>query len=223
MSLKEKISFRILLVRNADTKKLLGFSTFYWVRHNMLYNEFDDSSITNYIRQNVKGRIILISGICVLNNEEELLEMLLNETLSVSLNRDYNYAIYSNFLEKQVNDPLSEQLILHGFLNTGLTYNKKSIFMVDMNSTSTLNFDLESILKPPYNTDYRVIDAIKSTRKNLKAAISSLYPGQLLLTYNRDTTYSKLIQKICDLNGVSIHQGEKGLLPHLCAFPLDLF
>ena len=219
MSLKDKVSFRILLVRNADSKKLLGFSSFYWVRQNMLYEEFYDSNITNYIRQNVKGRTVLISGIIALNNEEELLEMVLNETLSIALNRDYNYAIYTNFLEKIINLPLEEQLILHGFLNTGLTYDNKSIFMVDMNSTSTLNFDLENILKAPYNTDHRVKHAIKSTRKGLKAAISNLYPGELLLSYNRDTTYSKLIQKICDTNEVSIYQKEKRVLGPLMCVP----
>lgn len=216
-SLRQKLSYRVLLVRDVKERKLLGFSIFYWVRHNMLYEEFEDSTITDYIRTNVKGRTVLISGIVALNNDEELLEIVLNETLSVCLNRDYNYAIYYNNLTKKVNHKLEKQIILQGFLNTNLTYNESLIFMVDMNSPSSLNYDLENMLKPPYNTNIKIKDAIRETRKNLKRVISGLYPGELLLTNNRDTTYSKLIQKICDVNGVNIYQKENRILgPSMC-------
>lgn len=212
-----KLNYRILLARDSDTKKLLGFSTFYWLRQDMLYDEFQDSNITDYIRRNTKGRIVLISGICVQNNDEKLIEIVLNETLSVAINRDYNYSLYNNILSKDRNPKLEEQLLLQGFLMTDFTCNDSPLFMVDMNNPMTLNLDLENMLKPPYITDIKVLETIKSTRNELKRVLSNLYPGELLLTYNRDMTYSKLIQKICDTNEVSIIQSStRELGPNMC-------
>ena len=64
-----------------------------------------------------------------------------------------------------------------------------------MNNPITLNLDLENMLKPPYSTNLKVLETIRDTRIRLKEALVNLYPGELLLTYNRDMTYSKLIQK----------------------------
>ena len=86
-----------------------------------------------------------------------------------------------------------------------------------MNNPITLNQDLENLLKPPYDKDSKVKDIIDETRRELKKAISSLYPGQLLLSFNRDMIYSKLIQKICDTNRSIYHYKEKkNLGPNMC-------
>jgi len=216
-SLSKKLSYRILFVRNADNNELLGFSTFYWVRQHMLYEEFKDTSITDFIRRNVKGRTLLISGIVALNNNEHLIEIILNETLSLAINRDYNYSLYNNKLLVERNPDVEDQFVLQGFQRTDYVYNDNPLFMVDMNTPMTLNLDIENMLKPPYSNDPRILNVINRTRKKLKAAISKLYPGELLLTYNKDMIYSKLIQKICEANEVSIIQGEKRVLgPHMC-------
>lgn len=216
-SLRNKLSYRILLVREANSHELLGFSTFYWIRQSILYDEFNNSSITEYIRQSVKGRIVLISGVCVKNNSDYLIETVLNETLSVAINRDYNYAIYNNSLTKEINPKVEKQLLLQGFAMTDFIYNNSPIFMVNMNNPITLNLDLENMLKPPYSTNLKVLETIRDTRIRLKEALVNLYPGELLLTYNRDMTYSKLIQKICDTNGVSIIQSSRRILgPNMC-------
>lgn len=215
--LSKKLNYRVLLARDSDTKRLLGFSTFYWIRQDMLFDEFQDSNITDYIRRNTKGRTVLISGICVQNNADELIEIVLNETLSVAINRDYNYSLYNNLLTKERNHRLEEQLLLQGFIATEFLYNDKPLFMVDMNNPMTLNLDLENMLKPPYSTDFKILETIQDTRNKLKTALSNLYPGELLLTYNRDMVYSKLIQKICDTNGVDIIQSStKDLGPNMC-------
>ncbi len=216
-SLRKKLNYRILLVRDSVTNNLLGFSSFYWVRQNMLYDEFHDSNITDYIRKNAKGRIILISGICVQNDDEYLVEIVLNETLSLAITRDYNYALFNNSLLKNKISEVERQLLLQGFLMTDFVYNENSLFIVDMNNPMTLNLDLENMLKPPYSTDTKILETIRNTRNKLKEALSALYPGELLLTYNRDMTYSKLIQKICDANEVSIIPSPiKEFGPNMC-------
>lgn len=216
-SLRNKRNYKLLIIRDSDTKKVLGFSSFYWIRQNSLYGEFKDPNISEYIRGNVKGRIILISGIYAKENNEYLIEIILNEVLSSSIVRDYNVAIYNNSIGHNKNLLVENHLLLQGFIKTELTHNDNPLFLVDMNNPSTLNLDLISMIKPPYNTDIKILEAIRNTRNKLKSHISSLYPGELLLTYNKNMIYSKLIQNICDANGVSIYQStKKNLGPNMC-------
>lgn len=216
-SLVNKLNYRVLLVRDWETNNLLGFSTFYWIRQNMLFDEFHNTSITDYIRHNAKGRLVHLSGICAENNQKKIIEIILNETLSVSINRDYNYATYNNQLMIERNILVEEQLKLQGFYDTGHVYNNNPIYLVDMNNPMTLNLDLENMLKQPYDTNTKVLEVIDIARDKLKLSLSLLYPGELLLTYNRDMIYSKLIQKICDANGVSIIQSSnRELGPNMC-------
>lgn len=211
-SSKRKSNCKILLVRDAISKILLGFSSFYYLKSNMLYDEFTDTEITEYIRKTAKGKVLLISGISVLDNTEELIEIVLNETLSFAINKDYNYTLYNDSLSKNRNVKIEDQLLLQGFLKTKFVYNSTPIFMVDMNNPSTLNLDLENMLKPPYNNHPEIQSAIKDTRNRLKSVISNLYPGELLLSYTRDMTYSKLIQKICDVNEVNVIEMDRKLI-----------
>lgn len=211
-SLVKKPSYRVLIIRDWASNNILGFSSFYWLRQNELFEEFEDTAITNFIRQNAKGRIALISGIHVRDNDEQLIEIILNETLSLAITRDYNYALYKDSLINDRNTKIEGQLKLQGFREMDFINSRPPIFLVDMNNPMTLNLDLENMLKPPYNTDVEILTAIRNTRERLKATISNLYPGELLLTYNKDMTHSKLIQKICDTNNVSIVHSPKGSL-----------
>ena len=114
-SLSKSLVIEYCLLGNADNNELLGFSTFYWVRQHMLYEEFKDTSITDFIRRNVKGRTLLISGIVALNNNEHLIEIILNETLSLAINRDYNYSLYNNKLLVERNPDVEDQFVLPRF------------------------------------------------------------------------------------------------------------
>lgn len=217
LRLRDKKNYKLLTLKNENTGDILGFASFYWIRQNSIYREFQDSSISEYIRSNVKGRIILISGIYARDNDEDLIEILLNEVLSSAITRDYNVAIYNDSHSDRRNPHLEEQLLLQGFINTELNCKGAPLFLVDMNMPCTLNLDLVSMIKPPYNEDPNILKQIRKSRNNLKRVISDLYPGELLLAYNNDMIYSKLIQSICDSNGVSIHQGEKRKLgPNMC-------
>lgn len=217
LTLSTKRNYKLLILKNEKSGEVLGFASFYWIRQNSIYREFKDSNISQYIRNNVKGRIILISGIYAKENDEDLIEILLNESLSSAITRDYNVAIYNDSHSHRRNPRIEQQLILQGFIHTDLYCNDNPLFLVDMNMPCTLNLDLVSMIKPPYNEDSKILKQIRTSRNNLKRALSNLYPGELLLTYDKDMIYSKLIQNICDSNGVSIYQGEKrNLGPSMC-------
>lgn len=215
--LRDKLSPTIVLVRETKDNSILGFSTLYWVKSNMLYDEFENTNITEYFRQHAKGRMVLISGIYTKDNSYSSAEIILNESLTHCINTDYNYAIFKNCLTKYNEDFIKENLKHQGFIETPFIYNDCPIFMVDMNNPMTLNQDLENLLKPPFEGILEVNEVIGRTRKKLKEAISNLYPGELLISFNRNMIYSKLIEKICSTNQVPILQKKQSMLgPNIC-------
>ncbi len=209
LELRNKLSYRLIIIKDMATDEPLGFSAFYWVRHSMLFDEFKDQNITDYIRQTAKGRTAFIASLYSRNNDENLMDMVFNETLSIALNRDYNYAIYSNTMIKGTNHTAEEIVINQGFIETPYTHKGSPLFMVDMNNPISLNLDLENFLKAPYDRDDRILKVIGDARKRLKKSLADLYPGELLISFNRDMVYSKLIQKVCDANNVSIIDAKK--------------
>lgn len=217
LELREKLEPNLLLVKDAKDNSILGLSTFYWVKSGSLFDEFEYTHITQYLRNHSKGKLVIISGIYSRDMDEYLMEAVLNETLAHCIASDYNYGIFKNRLTYGSELYLEENLPLQGFVKTPFTYNHTPIFIVDMNNPMTLNQDLENLLKPPYDEDIKVKEVIYETRKELKKALSNLYPGQLLLSFNRDMIYSKLIQKICDANQVPIVQEKnKTLGSNMC-------
>lgn len=222
LELRNKLSYRLIVIKDMATDKPLGFSAFYWVRHSMLFDEFKDQEITDYIRHNAKGRTAFIASLYSKDNDENLMDMVFNETLSIALNRDYNYALYSNTMINGSNYTAEEIVINQGFVETPFTHKGSPLFMVDMNNPISLNLDLENFLKAPYDRDDRILKVIGEARKRLKKSLADLYPGELLISFNRDMVYSKLIQKVCDANNVSIIDNKKTQLGENMCVPFGI-
>ncbi|NLX60992.1 MAG: cytidyltransferase [Tissierellia bacterium] len=217
LKLKEKNDLNILLLQDAAKNKLLGFSIFYWVKNSMLYDEFKDTTITNYIRENLRGRIVVIAGLFVKDRDNYLSEIVLNETLAHCVESEYNHAIYLNYLSYEENRHIIENIILQGFVEAPFYCNNNKVYIVDMSKPITLSQDFETLLKPPFDHNKNILSIIDKTRNRLKRAIANLYPGELVLVFNRDMIYSKLIQIICDINRVPIVQEKKRILgPNMC-------
>lgn len=217
LEIREKLSYRIIVLKDTHNKLAIGFSAFYWVRHSMLFDEFKNQDITQFIRNNAKGRTAFISCLYALDDEDPIMDMVLNETLSIALNRDYNYALYANTMIQGENAKAKEYLIMQGFIETPFSYRNSTLLMVDMNNPISINLDLENNLKSPYDTHPSIVGTITSSRKKLKRALADLYPGELLISFNRTMVYSKLIQMICDENNVStIDNNKKSLGEKMC-------
>ncbi|MDX9916627.1 MAG: cytidyltransferase [Gudongella sp.] len=222
LDIKEKLSYRIILLMDTETNSPLGFSAFYWVRHSMLYEEFKDQEITEYIRNNAKGRTAFITGMYAKDDDDNLMDMILNETLSIALNRDYNYALYCNTMVSGDNKKAEDYMDIQGFVKTPYVHKDAPLFMVDMNNPITLNLDLENTLKSPYDRDPRIQKVILNSRKELKKSLANLFPGELLISFNRDMVYSKLIQKICDENNVPVNDSSKRRLGNKMCVPFGI-
>ncbi|MDY0236227.1 MAG: cytidyltransferase [Gudongella sp.] len=222
LEIREKLSYRIIILKDTSKNIAIGFSAFYWVRHSMLFDEFNDQNITQFIRNNAKGRTAFISCLYAKDDDDHTMDMVLNETLSIALNRDYNYALYANTMIKGSNNKALEFLIMQGFIETPFLLKESPMLMVDMNNPISINLDLENNLKAPYDAHPKILEAITSSRKKIKKALADLYPGELLISFNRTMVYSKLIQMVCDENEVSTTDNNKKSLGEKMCVPFGI-
>ncbi len=201
----DKPSYRLLLIRNANQKgRIIGFTAFHRIHFSLLYQEFKNSAVTEYIRNHSAGKIVHIDGVfvctgTVMDNFEQIL---LTETLSYCLTKDYDYAVFNNVLNAGTSYSLLEALELKGFTALPLEGEPGNIMTVNMSKPCTLNLDIETMIKEPYRSNTRIVKAIAKTRKRLLRVMTGLYPGYLTLPFDRNIMYEVLVKKICMVNQV---------------------
>jgi len=222
-SLKEfsrNLTPRVLIVR--DIKRngdIIGFSAFHCMRASMLLKEFKDSMISEYVRNNYVGRTIVIDGIFVNSKShfQNLQQMILTETLTFCLAKDYTYGVFKNMIKEYPSNSLYEILKLQGFERVPYGDINNPVFVVNMTAPCTLSLDIETIMKDPFASNLNVKRTINRTRRRLQSVITSLFPGHLLLSFDRYMVYENMIKKICDENGVPTEPMESGELgPAVC-------
>ncbi len=201
-----KPSGRLVLLRDtSNNNQIVGFSLFHWVRSSMLYAELNDSKTSQFIRENSLGRIILIHGIGVRSTDKykALEQILLTETLAFCLSRDYQFAIFKNMMSAPCPQSIYELLNLQGFREISSSNIDNPTYAVDMSTPCVLNLDMENILKEPFRSNPKIKALISITRKKLQAALTKLYPGELILSFDSSMLHQSMIRKICSENGVS--------------------
>ena len=203
-----------------DKGKLLAYSAIHWTPSDEIYNKFKDIKVTESIRNQYRGRIISLDGFFVepTTNIHKMLQIILTETLAYCLKKDYGYAVYQNNIHYDQNVSLLNLLKLHGFVN--IPYEGKSpILSVDMTNPCSLTLDLETIIKEPFRSNIAVKKIIRKTRIRLQNALVNLYPGNLVLSFDREVIDQTLAKKICLENNVSLIPTEPRKLGPLMCVP----
>jgi len=204
-SFLKKTSNRLLLIRDAEHgKQILGFSAFHRVNFSLLYEEFRNSTVTEYIRNNSTGKIVSLDGIFIANSAvlENMAQILLAETLAYCISRDYDYAIYSNTLNEHNSSGLLEVLHLMGFKDIPCPEFDNKVLSVNISTPCTLNLDIETTIKEPFRNSNAFLDVVSRTRKKLQSTLAEVYDGNLILPFDRGIMYNTLIKKICEVNDV---------------------
>ncbi|SCY51448.1 cytidyltransferase [Alkaliphilus peptidifermentans] len=195
----------IIAIRDInEPKSILSYSIFHWVPSDSIYTQFENSTVTEYIRRHYSGRIIMIDGIFARNEtSRNLNQIILTETISHCLKNDYSYGVYQNSIDFTMNLPLQETIELHGFVRVPCNESELPIMTVNMSNPCTLSLDLETIIKEPFRSNSTIQSCIKETRSALQRALTNLYPGNLVLSFDRNIIDETLVRKICDENDVS--------------------
>lgn len=195
----------VLLIDTLNQNQIVGFSLFHWVRSSILYEELQDTRICQYIRDNSLGRMILIHGLEVINMDKykELEQILITETLAFCLSRDYQFAIFKNTLNHSSSASMYDTLKLQGFKEISSKDSLNPTLVVDMSTPCVLNLDTENLLKEPFRSSPRIKATIIASRKKLQSALTKLYPGELMLSFDNGMLHQSMIRKICNENDVS--------------------
>ncbi len=211
---------RIILLRDAKGDgRIIGFSVFHWLKTSSVYDELKSSTLSKYIYDNAVGSMVLIDGIYCKPSPafDNLEQVLLAETLAYCLAHDYDYIICRNGIEGQIEDSLQELLELCGFKKISGGPAHAPVYTVYAGNPCTLYLDIRSVIKEPYRSNANVRQVISQTRKLLMKALVDLYPGHLVLPFDRRMLHESLIKKICRENGVPTQQlSDAGLGPYIC-------
>ncbi|SCG83056.1 hypothetical protein DW1_1485 [Proteiniborus sp. DW1] len=220
-SLKSKISPRIILVKDSNNGNILGFSMFHWIKSGMFFREFGNHEVSDYLRQDAIGRVLLIDGIYIDNSSKykNLNQILLTETLALCLSEDYTYAVFKSCIGSYLAKDLYETLELQGFQLVPFCEKDKPIYKVNMTNPCTLYLNIETVIKDPFKSNESVLNSIRKARKKLQLALTKLYPGNLLLSFDMEILHKKLIHKICKTNDVPVKVIEPKTLGTLMCVP----
>ena len=150
------------------------------------------------------GRIIVIDSIVKKKNCEikNLEQIMMTETLANALSRDYTYCVYKESIRHQISKEVIEILTNQGFVNISSAKTNEMVYAVNMSSPCTVNLDIHSMFKDPYKHMPEVVQVMNRTRLRLQKALTELYPGNLVLNFDRAMIYETLIKKVCDENNM---------------------
>lgn len=199
------LNFRMLILRSLEkNNEIVAYSLFHWLRATSIHNEFTDPSIIKYIRDESVGRIIVIDSIVKKKNCEikNLEQIMMTETLANALSRDYTYCVYKESIRHQISKEVIEILTNQGFVNISSAKTNEMVYAVNMSSPCTVNLDIHSMFKDPYKHMPEVVQVMNRTRLRLQKALTELYPGNLVLNFDRAMIYETLIKKVCDENNM---------------------
>lgn len=216
-----KPNCRFLIVRDLKQNgRILGFTIFHWIRSYTLFDELNNHLVCEYIRENAVGRIILIDGLFLTDKTEtdNISQIILTETLAFCIARDYDYAIYRNCLKEYPNN-INELLQLHGFEVCNSNANETNpVYVVNMDHPCVISMDLEAFIKDPFISNH-VQRVIEKNRKKLQSALTGLYPGHLIMAFNRQMINETVTRKICEENGVPLIQSNPRVLGNYMCVP----
>ncbi|OPJ56467.1 cytidyltransferase [Alkalithermobacter paradoxus] len=152
-------------------------------------------------QQRSNKKTVLINGIFTIDDfQDDLNQIILTEVLSICIEKGFTFAIYKNEFNDDLNKSIYETLHLYGFYK--FETENGFMFGVDMSNPCILNLDVESVIKNPFRSNSNIKKSIVSSRKKLQKSIASLYPGHLVLPFDRNVLNKKLVNKICIENNV---------------------
>lgn len=192
---------KIVVLRSEDTNEIIAFSTGFWLKSRNYYKEFRDPNISDYLRNVATGRVFVINSMWIQKNYHisHLGQITLTEILALAIEKDYSFCVFYN----HINEEMSKVLLAQGFLNISQFVDGKQVYAVNISNPIVLNPDLRSMIKDPFRNNPSIREVLYLTRDRLQRALAKLYPGELVLAFDRKMTYSKLVKKVCELNGVS--------------------
>lgn len=192
-----------LLLRNTvEDNRLTGLLKMRSVMPEELFKVLGSVSMADMVRRHTLGSILLITGIyaepdSAIYDPEQLL---LTEALAKALEQHCSYTMF--LPEEEPGEASQGAVIRQGFAEAENFEGKRRLWLVDMHAPLVLVQNLETTLKEPFSSSLRILRAIHKAHRELQAAMTRLYPGQLVLSLSASVIYHRLVDKITQINQV---------------------
>lgn len=181
-------------LRSRRQEQPLGTAFAHTVHLSELYDELGDVEACSAVRRCASGKILMIGRVTP-ELPPKHLRALLNELLVRSLTSDHTYALCRCPASNTVRQEMLRQL---GFVPVE---GVEGLYCVDMRAPMVLIQDLLQTIKPPHRDDPDVLQAIAQSRPRLRAALTQLYPGKLLLCFDTELLNQALMYRVQRQNG----------------------
>lgn len=189
-----------LLRDSSQNNKVIAFAMSYTMETTDMYQVFQDADLVEWLRNRTFGKIAVLTGIYQLSDASVKYaeQLLLTETLAHYLEQDCGYAIYLGKPVKETEDVLRRQ----GFLQAEMHDDSNVLYVVDMRSPLTLLKNIETTIKEPFNRSERLLAVVEQSHRKLQEVMTTLYPGNLVLSIDAGIMHHKMLQKITRANHV---------------------
>ena len=200
-----------ILLRARSAREPMGWVCGHTVTSSQLLETLGSQDAAAYVRRHTSGRIMMVDSVVSLSPQTQgACRQLVNELLARSLKTDHTYAL----CRCNGTEQLYQELLQLGFLPIP---GQPDILSVDMRSPMVLIQDVFLWMKEPLRSDDAIRQAVEKTRPKLRSALSALFPGRLLLSFDAETLNQSLWHKVQAHNQVlDVPAGQRRLGPYMC-------
>ncbi len=193
----------LALHQNHGQKVARGIALYYATSAARLFDEFQSIPLAEFVRRHTSGRIAVLAGIYVREDcdRTETVNLLLTEALAECIKQDYTYALCIG-ADSPHDDQFYSALERQGFIKLPEAIKEAPVYAVDMRSPIALIDDVQQRIKVPLSQDKEVLNVLRGAHQDFASAMSKLYPGMLVLSFDAGVLNHALIQKIMRANNV---------------------
>lgn len=170
---------------------------------------------------NIKGRVVELKLPVHLEDISssrirENIDYNRTEVLAACLRDHYGYAVY----HRRQNGPLKGRVLKalerQGFLRAPAREDMH-IYTVNMEAPISLLQNMETTIKDQLNRNERILAVMDRAHRNLQMALTELYPGNLVISFNAGVLHHKMVKMITIENQVPAEpRPERHLGPYMC-------
>jgi len=176
---------------NRTDERLLGWACGHTASPSELYDVVEDIEVASFVRRHTSGRILVLDQVhCEKDDDPEICRRVVNELLARSLTQDHTYGLC------RMNKPRPALLQALEQLGFAPIPQQKGLYYVDMRDPMILLQDIYQSIKQPHRDDPEVKSVVETCRPTLRRALTDLFPGCLVLTFDTEMLNQSLMSRV---------------------------
>jgi cytidyltransferase-like protein len=195
VKLDQKRDNRAVISGNADGPDF-GFAVSHTVDTGGLFEELNNFSAAQYVREKTSGKLLMIDRVYSKDAGDTAKDILINELLARSLDDGHTYALVCC----KEDEALRKVFERKGFKPL---FGEDGLLIADMRSPMIFIEDALQTIKEPLCFDPGVTETVIACRAKLQNALTELFPGRLLLSFDSGALNRMLIKKAMEYNGAA--------------------